>query len=174
MTDATGGAPAGDGGTASDAAKGEATGVSGLMANARGGAAIVVALVALVAFGVVVVVLWDKADDPDNETAWARWTFLLAGVEAVAFAGAGWLFGREVHRAQAEAAQDQADVAQQAARAETGRAASAEAHGRALRNAIETKRERASQRTRREGYAGPTEPSDDLEELATLARQIFP
>jgi hypothetical protein len=37
-----------------------------------------------------------------DEETWKRYTYLLTGVEAVVFAAVGWLFGKEVHREQAE------------------------------------------------------------------------
>ena len=42
---------------------------------------------------------------------WTRYIYLLTGVETVAFAALGWLFGREVHRQQAESATKQANQA---------------------------------------------------------------
>ncbi len=151
---------------------------SGFLDQIKGSVAVLIALAFLIIFVVLVYVMWDKADDANNETAWARWTFLLAGIEAVAFAGAGWLFGKEVHRGQAEAAEKNATKAQKKADEESARAASAEAHGEALRNAIEAKRGQtssgaASGRIGVEG-AGAGTQDGDLDELATLARQAFP
>ena len=37
-----------------------------------------------------------------SEPTWQRYVYLLSGVEAVVFAAVGWLFGKEVHREQAE------------------------------------------------------------------------
>jgi type VI protein secretion system component VasK len=99
------------------------------MANrARGGGpsrgvATATAVVALIVLVVFIAILWGKADDPNNETAWARWTFLLAGIEAIAFAGAGFMFGREVNRASTEqVAQAQQDAQQNAAEAAEAKA----------------------------------------------------
>jgi hypothetical protein len=97
----------------------------------------VTAIVALIVLVVFIVILWGKADDPDNETAWARWTFLLAGIEAIAFAGAGFMFGREVNRATAE----QVTQAQQAAQENAAEAAAAKADLEAVRDAAATNKE---------------------------------
>jgi hypothetical protein len=140
----------------------------------RGGTAVLVAVGFLIAFLVAIYIMWGKADDLDNETAWARWTFLLAGIEAVAFAGAGWLFGREVHRAQVESAQAQADQAQEQAAVEGQRAAAAEAGGNAMRAAIDAKREGAGQARGQADRMGAGGGGKDLDELALLAERLFP
>jgi hypothetical protein len=54
------------------------------------------------------------------ELEWARLQYLFNGVEALAFAAAGFFFGREVNRGRAEAAEGRAT-------AETKRATRAEA-----------------------------------------------
>jgi hypothetical protein len=140
-------------------------------------AGVAVTVAALVGFAVVVAVLWGKADDAGNETAWARWTFLLAGVEAIAFAAAGWLFGREVNRSAAKSAQQQAKDAQKTAQAETRRAATAEADGRALRDQIEIKAGAAAQTpgdVLGDSTPGRAGPAAELAELAAFAHRRFP
>jgi hypothetical protein len=58
-------------------------------------------------------VLYLLARTGDSDLTWARSVYLLSAIEAIAFAAVGWLFGREVHRVQAEAAEKRADVAEQ-------------------------------------------------------------
>lgn len=60
-----------------------------------------VAVVALLVFLLSLVVLAINLDNWD-EVTWTRAVFLLQGVEAVAFAAAGWLFGQEVGRQEAK------------------------------------------------------------------------
>jgi hypothetical protein len=143
----------------------------------RNRVAVGVAILALVALAVMIWALWGKADDTNNETAWARWTFLLAGVEAIAFAGAGFLFGREVNRAAVQTAQSQAAEANENALQQAERAGSATAAGRTVRNAIEAKARVAL------GADGPADflgdeaaavVPVDLRELIELARTTFP
>jgi hypothetical protein len=66
------------------------------------------------------------------EPYWSRMVFLFGSVEAMAFAAAGFLFGREVNRGRAQAAESlarsEADRANQAVQ----RAATATVHGEAL------------------------------------------
>lgn len=144
--------------------------------SARNIAGLVVAAVALCAFFISLLLLWGKADDANNETAWARWTFLLGGIEAVAFAATGWIFGREVNRAAVAQSQKQANEAQAEAKAQRERAVEAVTSGRRLRDSIIAKA----------GIAGGGRPQDafadgavdaaptELQELAALAQRAFP
>lgn len=77
-----------------------------------------VAVSALVIYVVLVVLMW--AEVADGETTWARRLMLFNGLEAVAFAGVGWLFGREVNRGAAVSAAE-ANTRAAAAEGERGR-----------------------------------------------------
>jgi hypothetical protein len=57
-----------------------------------------------------------------GETVWQRYTYLLSGVEAVAFAAAGYLFGKDVHRGTAQQAEQRAEEAKGTANEATQRA----------------------------------------------------
>ncbi len=71
-------------------------------------AAIVTTVALLVFFALVFYLLFQVGvEDP----AWTRYVYLLTGVETIAFAGVGWLFGREVHRAQVQSAEQRAENA---------------------------------------------------------------
>ena len=48
-----------------------------------------------------------------NETSWAHALYFYHGVEAIAFAAAGFFLGREVQRRRADEAERKADDAQQ-------------------------------------------------------------
>ncbi|HEX6904894.1 MAG TPA: hypothetical protein VF789_34620 [Thermoanaerobaculia bacterium] len=76
--------------------------------------AIAVACVALTGFGALIIVMFSKLGL--QEPAWSRAVYLLNGVEAVAFAAAGFLFGREVNRGRAENAERRADQAENTAK----------------------------------------------------------
>jgi hypothetical protein len=105
----------------------------------------------------------------------------LSGVEAVVFAAVGWLFGKEVHREQAlkaESARDTAEVAKADAQA---RAASEEAKGTALANAIIATNAVQPKRQAALGKAGLADIDQAMEvtglgvdELAAMARRIYP
>jgi hypothetical protein len=55
------------------------------------------------------------------ELMWTRYIYLLTGVETVAFAALGWLFGREVHRQQVSDANQRAEDSLQEERAAKGK-----------------------------------------------------
>lgn len=95
----------------------------------------VVTVVALVAYGVAIFVLWGKADTA-KELDWSRWVFLLAGIEPIAFAGAGWLFGREVNRVRAEKAEAKAEDNQAEADTAKERATKAIEIGKSVQDAL--------------------------------------
>jgi hypothetical protein len=67
---------------------------------------LIVANVALAIYLVFVGILMYKTDATD--ISWSRITYLFSGIESIAFAAAGFLFGREVNRARAENAEKQA------------------------------------------------------------------
>lgn len=68
------------------------------------------AVAILVLFAYVLVRLLQSTSLPPQE--WDRALHLLNGVEAVAFAAAGYLFGKEVHRREAKRADERAQEAQ--------------------------------------------------------------
>ncbi|KRB43849.1 MULTISPECIES: hypothetical protein [unclassified Terrabacter] len=76
----------------------------------------VVAALVTVVYVSLSVAAWVRADDSDlTADAWTRLTFVLHGVEAIAFTAIGWLFGREVHRSEAESAKKDKEQAQETA-----------------------------------------------------------
>jgi len=75
---------------------------------------VVVAL--LIGFAALVVVMLIAARG--NDVVWQRRVYLFGAAEAIVFTAVGWLFGREVHRAEAESARkDATDAKQDAASA---------------------------------------------------------
>jgi uncharacterized membrane protein YsdA (DUF1294 family) len=69
----------------------------------------------LIIFGYGGFMIYMLGEVSASEGVWTRTAYLLAGYEALAFAAAGYLFGKEVHRQQAEKAEDRAKVAQKEA-----------------------------------------------------------
>jgi hypothetical protein len=57
---------------------------------------------------VLIFVMWATVDE-EEEKSWERYIFLFKGAEAVAFAAAGWIFGKDVNRERAENAEKDAD-----------------------------------------------------------------
>ncbi|WP_373516541.1 hypothetical protein [Pricia sp.] len=64
-----------------------------------------IASVVLVAYGFFLYFLIGKTDA--KELDWSRLIYLFSGVEAIVFAAAGFLFGREVNRKRAENAEEE-------------------------------------------------------------------
>jgi hypothetical protein len=64
-----------------------------------------IAVIVLVAFVVLIVYMMRHLEA--DEKYWTRALYLFGGVEAVAFAAAGYLFGREVSRQQITKAEEQ-------------------------------------------------------------------
>jgi hypothetical protein len=143
----------------------------------------IVAIVALLAFAYFVIYMMGQITL--NETQWTRAVYLFTGVESIAFAAAGFFFGSEVRRQQAESAneradeaQNEADAANDRANAAENRATEAEANGNALVAAIRAETE--AQRTK----AGPVAilqagealkvAQADFEKLLAQAEELFP
>lgn len=138
-----------------------------------------VTLLALAGFSAFIIyLLFDiGAKDP----VWSRRTYLFAAVEAVTFAAVGWLFGKEVHRERAEAAEKRADSSETKAATKSEESARLHERGLALKQAIEGAREShrrlAPHLQRSFGAAadsvGATTGSQ-LDSLAIQAEKLFP
>lgn len=149
--------------------------------DVRTWAAIVIALVVIVGFGLMVWYLVNSANS-STDIGWQRLTFVFSGVQAIVFTAVGWLFGREVSKKQAETAQAHADSANEAEKAALTSAADLEARGNAAKAAIAARQARynAAAEARTRGPAGEAEagsassPADDFDELATFMNALFP
>lgn len=76
----------------------------------EGGLRSAIALLVVLAFATLFIYMLLEAKSA-GETRWARLSFLFGSAEAVAFTVVGWLFGREVHREQANRAEARVDAA---------------------------------------------------------------
>jgi len=148
----------------------------------RDSLAALVAVCALLVFLVLVILMFLLRGG--SETAWSRLVYLLTGVEAVAFAGAGWLFGKEVHRAEAQRAEEQVQTEQE-------RANQAEDHARQATEAAQTERLRGARIVQAVETAHAQQPqpvwrggeqevsasggsASALDSVADLARRLYP
>jgi hypothetical protein len=143
-----------------------------------------VAVSVLVAFAAFLWFMTTKAS-VNNEVEWNRLVYLFGGVEAIAFAAAGFLFGREVHRRQAEKAEQQAAKAEKQAdkagqradnearraRIADTRANTAESKGREL--AVFAEAKVGASTGGKYGSLGAS-VAGDWSEFANRARQYFP
>jgi hypothetical protein len=138
----------------------------------------VVAIAILAGFALLLYHMYQVAPTRE-ETLWNRSLVLFGSVEAIAFTAAGYLFGKEVHREQAQKAELRADEKTAEAGAARAAAAEAKAKGESLKKAIEAKQPSLSRGTMDESLQprpGGGEPAADaaLNELATLAQSLFP
>jgi hypothetical protein len=143
----------------------------------------VVAFASLVALGFFVNFL-AKNFSVTSET-WQRLIYLLEGIEAIAFAAAGYLFGSEVHRKEAadakkgeQEAQRKEEASNQLSTQSQVKLADTLAKAQALKGSILAKQ--GGQQTRLQGFSklSGSQTSElsktDLQELADLANQLFP
>jgi hypothetical protein len=133
----------------------------------------VVTVLALAAFFVMILMLLQRTSTDD--VTWTRSVYLLSGIEAVAFAGVGWLFGKEVQRERADKAEKRADASNTAAMQAHQQAATERSHFDAAQAQVQAKleaREQAPEVFRAAGASPPgyidaaTLGERDLKEIA--------
>jgi len=104
--------------------------LSAILSFTQGVIPLIIAIVALWYFGTVLKRMFGLTGPTVTETEWGRNVYLYGGLEALAFAAAGFLFGREVNRQRAERAERHADSAQRDANSARNAAATSRANGR--------------------------------------------
>ena len=97
---------------------------------------LLVAIVVLWWFGTVLKEMFTQANSQITPETWARYMYLFSGLEAIAFAAAGFLFGREVNRQRADRAEQSAAQSQAIAFEAQSTAAASEANGQALAEGV--------------------------------------
>src|SRR6185369_4528360 len=121
-----------------------------------------IAVAAMLAFGWFVYHLLGQTKLEEKE--WSRTVYLFQGVEAIAFAAAGFMFGKEVHRQRADKAEKRAEKNEEGA-----------AKGKALADLVKAKAADHPARASRLAAARTPESSlaeagrTDLEDLAKSA-----
>lgn len=134
------------------------------------------AIIVLVAFGYVLKAMLSRADTEVTPEIWARYTYLFSSLEALAYAAAGFLFGREVNRQRAENAEANAEKSQEIAFQAQGSAAVSEANGQALAESVRA----LDDAVRRPEIGGggaesvPADPQMSAAVLRTMADRMFP
>jgi hypothetical protein len=132
----------------------------------------IVTVVLMTAFAALIVFLLGEVGV--SQVSWERYVYLLSGVEAVVFAAVGWLFGKEVHREQAQKAEAKAEDASAKHVVAASEAATEKAKGLALARAIVA--HTGPLRARAASTASDVEPpkAAEMAPLATLARETYP
>lgn len=125
----------------------------------------IAAVIVTAVYVVFVAILWSQVGN--SETDWGRKLLLFSGVQAVAFSGVGWLFGKEVNKGAVNAAADANGRATEAARAH----GVAEGKGEALAAAVR----RASDGAGSAGGGGlEAATAGGTGGLRALAEDLFP
>lgn len=139
----------------------------------------VTAIVILI--GLAIFIIYMLRHISAGETEWTRYVYLLTGVEAVGFAAAGYLFGKDVNRVRAEKAEARAVSAQLSANNAQKRAVEAETKGQDLTSLIQTKAKMLNDGSRAKFFTKSESSSDytisvknSLDELADYAAKQFP
>ncbi|MDH3733773.1 MAG: hypothetical protein OEU54_09575 [Gemmatimonadota bacterium] len=138
------------------------------------------AVAVLIVFLVILGYMFFNVDET-NEVRWHRVLFLYGGVEALAFAAAGYLFGRETSRGEVAKAEDQADTAKQDAVDATGKAARAKTAAtlaeRKAKQMLDTVRAAASDAPAvlisRRLKSGRVQQNDSIDDLADQLEIIY-
>jgi hypothetical protein len=135
----------------------------------------IVACIIIVGYVVFLIYMMRMVSVPE-EIVWMRTTYLLNGFEAIAFAAAGFLFGKEVHRQQAENAEKRADKAQDEASEAKETAGDALTKGYRLTEAIKAQAAaQAGPLLKAKSIEGETEAAQgDFDYLTNLADELFP
>jgi hypothetical protein len=145
---------------------------------------VVIAVVLLVAFGLLILYLNGRAAS-GSELTWQRRVYLFGAVEAIVFTAVGWIFGREVNRQQVDAAENRANTSEQRADAAVDEAADAKAkaadlaaRGEASKAAVLARHTALSnaQGVRTKSVYGDKAgaASTELEDLANFMRTLYP
>jgi hypothetical protein len=131
---------------------------------------VVVTAVAVIGYGVFVFAMFTQVSAVDP--AWSRQVMLMTGVEAIAFAAIGWLFGKEVSRAQIDAGA----AAQRTAQQKTDEAARADQRGRDLAEAVRVSVGDTAviNELAVAGSSGVAATKTQLDSLVHLADSMFP
>jgi hypothetical protein len=114
----------------------------------------------------------------EGEPQWSHLVYVYGGIEAIAFAAAGFLWGREVNRQRAETAEQTATLATHQAQQAQVRAAQQEQRGRAVAALVAQKVGSAAAKAATFGSLGlaavHTATQADLQEIDEFARTMFP
>lgn len=134
---------------------------------------LLVAILVLWYFGTVIKRMFGLTGPAVGELEWGRNAYLYAGVEALAYAAAGFLFGREVNRQRAEKAEENAFRAQREANSAQCVAARSVATGQALAEGVRELERAQGAKSAAAGTALPTAQTE-VRMLRGLADRFFP
>lgn len=108
-----------------------------------------------------------------DDRQWTRLTYLFNGVEAITFAAAGYLFGREVNRRRAETAEARAEQAENNATESNTEKIKLQTTAKNLDNLFQQKTAHLGRVRARAPDAAPQFSSQDVEELQSLIKTML-
>jgi hypothetical protein len=135
---------------------------------------LLVAVVILWWFGTVLTKMFTHANSDITAETWARYTYLFNGLEAIAFAAAGFLFGREVNRQRADRAEQSAAQSQAIAFEAQSTAAVSEANGQALAEGVRALHEAGGMHSETSSESAIAATTVNVEMLRSMADTMFP
>jgi hypothetical protein len=133
---------------------------------------LLVAILILWYFGSALKRMFGLTTPAVNEVEWGRNVYLYSGIEALAYAAAGFLFGREVNRQRAERAEEHAEQAQQQANTANSAAAVSEAKGQSLAASVRAVAEDPAGGAAAAELSPATRP--DVRALRRIADSLYP
>ena len=135
----------------------------------KGIVAVFVAAAAVAALGLAVVWMYRHLDSAN----WERAVYVFGAIQALAFAGAGYLWGREVNRGAAETATKQANTATDKAEANSAAATAGRALAALIRGKDEVTRGPSDGGLAASLVGGSREPGV-ITDLRFAADELFP
>jgi hypothetical protein len=135
---------------------------------------LLVAIVVLWWFGTVLKQMFTHANSDITPETWARYTYLFSGLEAIAFAAAGFLFGREVNRQRADRAEQSAAQSQAIAFEAQSTAATSEANGQALAEGVRALHDAGGMHPETSTDSAIAATTVNVEMLRSMADTMFP
>lgn len=124
-------------------------------------------------FGTVLQKMLGQTGPEVLDAQWSRYTYLFSGLETLAYAAAGFLFGREVNRQRADRAEADAAKSQSIAYDAQSTAATSVANGQALATGVRALGE-AAMHPEAAGADDAPDSSVQLMMLRRMADSLFP
>jgi hypothetical protein len=135
---------------------------------------LLVAIIVLWWFGTVLKEMLARANSEVTAEAWSRYTYLYSGLEALAYAAAGFLFGREVNRQRADRAEESAANSQEIAFEAQSTAAVSVANGEALAAGVRALDDVTAMRPEADGAEAAPGSIVQVSMLRRMADNMFP
>jgi len=138
--------------------------------------AVILAVFILAGYAFFLYFLIGKASTEVDEKIWTRLIYLFAGVEAIVFSAAGFIFGRQVNRGRALKAEKDAKEAQKNEKEATASASKEKAKGENLAQLILSKVEKPATAEDQFKVRGISAGKEDNEivDLAIFAKKVYP